>query len=270
LPALAQQSADVAQPSADLASPDQTGGAPAPQTTAAQTTSGTSPDADLTDKQWHYYGMAYIWFPGIHGTAGIRGFDTSVHVTASEIFSNFRGGFLGDFIPTYGRFSAPTDILWMRLRDSKAIPFAPDYSVRADLGMTIITPKVNYLLVKNPKIKIYGTAGPRIWHESTTLQLIPTINGNNLSKSVTWADFVIGARFNMPLGPKASVDVLGDAGEGGATLDYQVGGLLNYQVKPKLVLQGGWRYLTVHYGNNGSVFNSSIQGILIGATYKFK
>jgi len=214
LPALAQQSADVAQPSADLASPDQTGGAPAPQTTAAQTTSGTSPDADLTDKQWHYYGMAYIWFPGIHGTAGIRGFDTSVHVTAGEIFSNFRGGFLGDFIPTYGRFSAPTDILWMRLRDSKAIPFAPDYSVRADLGMTIITPKVNYLLVKNPKIKIYGTAGPRIWHESTTLELVPTINGNNLSKSVTWADFVIGARFNMPLGAKASVDVLGDAGEG--------------------------------------------------------
>ncbi len=214
--------------------------------------------------------MAYIWFPGIHGTAGIRGFDTSVHVTASEIFSNFRGGFLGDFIPTYGRFSAPTDILWMRLRDSKAIPFAPDYSVRADLGMTIITPKVNYLLVKNPKIKIYGTAGPRIWHESTTLELVPTINGNNLSKSVTWADFVIGARFNMPLGAKASVDVLGDAGEGGATLDYQAGGLLNYQVKPKWTLQGGWRYLTVHYGNNGNIFNSSIQGILVGATYKFK
>ena len=99
---------------------------------------------------------------------------------------------------------------------------------------------------------------------------IGTINGNNLSKSVTWTDFVLGARFSMPLSSKASVDVLGDAGEGGATLDYQVGGLLNYQVKPKWTLQGGWRYLTVHYGNNGNIFNSSIQGILIGATYKFK
>jgi hypothetical protein len=45
---------------------------------------------------------------------------------------------------------------------------------------------------------------------------------------------------------------------------------VNYQVKPKLVLQGGWRYLTAHYGNNGTVFNGTIQGILIGATYKFK
>jgi len=258
----------------DLVSPDESGSTSAPQkTTAAQTSSGTTPagpDADLTDKKWHYYGMVYIWFPGIHGTAGIRGFDTSVHVTAGEIFSNFRGGFLGDFIPTYNRFSAPTDILWMRLRDSKAIPFAPNYSVRADLGLTILTPKVNYLLLNNPKIKIYGTAGPRIWHESTTLSLVPTINGNNLSKSVNWVDFVMGARFNVPLSSKASVDVLGDAGEGGATLDYQVGGLLNYQVKPKLVLQGGWRYLTVHYGNNGNIFNASIQGVLIGATYKFK
>ena len=35
-------------------------------------------------------------------------------------------------------------------------------------------------------------------------------------------------------------------------------------------LQGGWRYLTVHYGNNGTLLNASIQGIVIGATYKFK
>jgi hypothetical protein len=51
---------------------------------------------------------------------------------------------------------------------------------------------------------------------------------------------------------KASIDILGDAGEGGATLDYQIAGFVNYQVKPKIALQGGWRYLTVHYGNNGN------------------
>lgn len=72
------------------------------------------------------------------------------------------------------------------------------------------------------------------------------------------------------LAPRASVDALGDAGEGGATLDYQVAGLLSYQVKPKLSLEGGWRYLTVHYGNNENVFNASIQGIALGATYKFR
>jgi hypothetical protein len=238
VPAIAQQSADLVSP--DQTSTDQT--APAPQkAAAAQTASGTlyaSADADLSDSKWHYYGTAYIWFPGIHGTVGIRGFDTNVHVTAGEIFSNFRGGFLGAFTPTYNRFSAPADFIWLRLRDSKAIPFAPNYSVRATMNVIIATPKVAYLMVNNPKIKIYGTGGPRFWHESTTLDLVPTINGNSLSKGVTWTDFVLGSRISMPLGSsKASVDVLGDAGEGGATLDYQVGGVLSYQVKPKLSLQ---------------------------------
>jgi len=265
----------IAQQSADLTSPDQTESATTPQqATAAQSSSGPSSfagsDADLTDKKWHYYATGYLWIPGIHGTVGVRGFDTSVHVTAGEIFSNFKGGLLGVFTPTYGRFSAPVDFMWMRLQDSKAIPFAPAYSVQATLNFSVVTPKVNYLIVNNPKIKIYGTAGPRIWHVGTTLDLTPTILGKNLSNGPTWVDFVAGSRFNLPLGSKASVDILGDAGEGGATLDYQVGGLLNFQVKPKWTLQGGWRYLTVHYGNNGNILNASIQGIVVGATYKFK
>ena len=41
-----------------------------------------------------------------------------------------------------------------------------------------------------------------------------------------------------PVRSDISVDILGDAGEGGATLDYQVGGLLNYQIKPKMDLAG--------------------------------
>jgi len=103
----------------------------------------------------------------------------------------------------------------MRLKDSRAIPFAPNYSVQALLNMSIATPKVSYLLLNNPKIKIYGTAGPRIWHVGTTLNLSPTILGRSLYSGPTWVDFVAGARFSLPLGSKASVDILGDGGEGG-------------------------------------------------------
>ena len=219
VPAIAQQSADIAPQSADIVSPDQAGEASAPQkSTAAQTSSGTGflgSDADLTDNKWHVYGTGYLWIPGIHGTVGVRGFDTSVHVTAGEIFSNFRGGLLGVFTPTYNRFSAPIDFMWMRLKDSRAIPFAHNYSVQALLNVSIATPKVSYLLLNNPKIKIYGTAGPRIWHVGTTLNLSPTILGRSLYSGPTWVDFVAGARFSLPLGSKASVDILGDGGEGG-------------------------------------------------------
>jgi hypothetical protein len=75
------------------------------------------------------------------------------------------------------------------------------------------------------------------------------------------------------------IDILGDAGAGGANLDYQVAGFANYQFKPKISLQAGWRYLTVHYQGNdqflfnasmSGMFNASMSGMVFGATYKFR
>lgn len=61
-------------------------------------------------------------------------------------------------------------------------------------------------------------------------------------QSANWIDLVAGGRFDAPFGTKAFIDILGDAGEGSATLDYQVAGFSNCQVKRKIALQGGWRY----------------------------
>lgn len=272
--------ADSSQPSAEVTSAGVTTLA-SPQTTTTTTATGApnpfgNTDDELHDKKWHYYGTVYLWVPTMHGTVGVAGYDTNIHVSTGEIFSNFRGGFLGVFTPSYNRWSAPVDVLWMRLRSEKSLPYVPvdgsdtGYTVRATLNETIITPKLNYLAYDSPKFKVYGTAGARIWHIGTTLDLIPALFDNSPYKGVSWIDFVLGARFNVPLGKKASVDILGDGGEGGATLDYQVGGILNYQLKPKLTSQIGWRYLTEHYGNNGNILNTTTQGIVFGATYKFK
>jgi hypothetical protein len=274
--------AEPARPAEDVAtsaSPSQPSEATATiasSQSATQASSSPTPFAsagdETSDKKWHYYGTVYLWVPSMHGTVGIRGYDTNVHVTTGDIFSNFRGGFLGVFTPSYNRWSAPVDVLWMRLRSSKPVPSEafPGYSLRATLNESIITPKLNYLAVNNPKIKIYGTAGARIWHVGNTLSLVPVVTGTFPYKGVTWIDYVMGARFNVPLGTKASVDILGDAGEGGATLDYQLGGIVNLQVKPKLTAQVGWRYLTEHYGNFGTILNTTTQGVVFGVTYKFK
>ncbi len=235
-----------------------------------QTPSATAPIDETSDSKWHLYGTGYIWFPGIHGTIGVRGFETGVHVSAVDLVSNFRFGIMGAVTPSYNRWSLPVDYFFVRLKDDKAISFAPAYSVQAKITESIITPKVNYLMLNKPRIKVYGTGGPRIWHEGTTLSLVPTVQARNPYQSVNWVDFVLGGRFDAPLTSKASIVVLGDAGEGGATLDYQIAGYVNYQAKPKLTLQLGWRELTVHYGNDGNLFNGTMQGIIFGATYKFK
>ncbi len=63
----------------------------------------------------------------------------------------------------------------------------------------------------------------------------------------------------------------GDAGGGGANLDYQVVGLFTYNFTPKLGLGLGWRYLDVDYrpGNHQFVYDVAQSGALAGMYFNF-
>jgi hypothetical protein len=92
-----------------------------------------------------------------------------------------------------------------------------------------------------------------------------------VSGSANWVDVVAGAKMEVPLSPKASVTLLGDAGGGGANSDYQVAALLGYKAGKKWVLLGGYRYLDVDYrGGHASIYDMATSGLLLGATYTFK
>ena len=65
--------------------------------------------------------------------------------------------------------------------------------------------------------------------------------------------------------------VAGDAGAGGSNLDYQVVGLLNFNVTPKFGLAVGWRYLDVDYKptTNQFVYDTVISGAIAGFSFNF-
>jgi hypothetical protein len=72
------------------------------------------------------------------------------------------------------------------------------------------------------------------------------------------------------LSPKVTFTVLGDAGSGGANLDYQIAGLLGWKFK-KFVLQGGWRYVSVNYRpTSGFIYDMATSGLLMGVTIPLK
>ena len=82
------------------------------------------------------------------------------------------------------------------------------------------------------------------------LQLTPPTPPNfSVGTSQGWADVIGGANIVVPFSPKIAVLVPGDAGGGGANVDYQVAGLVNYQIKPKWGIGLGYRYLDVNYRN---------------------
>jgi hypothetical protein len=250
-----------AQESPEVAVTREAASAAAPQSSAA------TPDGN-----WHFAITPYLWFAGAHGTAGFKGFDTSYHASFGDIISKFNIGLMGAAEARKNRFLFPVDFLWMKLSDDTGLPNSPlpgVTSIKAKLTQTIFTPKAGYRVVDQEKMKVDGTLGIRYWHLGENLSLQPINIGQY--QAANWVDVVAGARFTMPLSPKAMVIVLGDAGGGGANVDYQVAGVLGYKVKPTIVLQLGWRYLDVNYRPSSTfIFNGVTSGILLGATFNLK
>ena len=243
------------QPAADA------GTDPAPQKAAT---------ADPGDG-WRGTVAIYGWFSGVHGTVGALGHDAGIHVPFSDLFHYLKGIIPIAVEADKGRFVMPIDYLWLKLGDDKGIPFddPTQRSINIHLTQSILTPKVGYRLLDAEHFKIDALGGIRYWYGGLNLTLEPSGIGN--SRSANWVDGLGGARFIVPFNEKVSILVSGDAGAGGANLDYQVLGMLNFKFTQHFGLGLGWRYLDVNYrpGNHQFVYDVALSGGLVGFDYTF-
>ena len=241
---------------------------PADQTTS-QTTIAPSPD------DWYEVVSPYLWFPGMHGTAGAGGKLTSLHASATDLLSNFRFGLMGEVDFHHKRFIAPVDLMWVRLGDDTGLPVNEVGATSADVKLSelIFTPKIGYEVIHLKMLEVDALTGFRYWHLSQDVQFSPSSPGLNFSASQNWADPLVGGRIVTPLSPKMEVTIAGDVGGWGvgSQLDYQIVGLLGYKIKPAWTLQAGYRYLDVNFrGGQGAVFDAAMSGILFGVSINFQ
>jgi len=233
-----------------------------------------SPQVGEPTSDWHFAVSPYLWFPGVHGTIGALGRDTSIHVSPGDLLSHFRFGLMGLVDTRYKRIVLPLDIVWVRLGDNKALPFPnlPVTTAKLKGSEFILTPKVGYRLVDSQIVKIDAFTGFRYWHFSESLRFTPSQLGLNFSRSQNWVDPLVGGRILANLSPKISVSIGGDVGgwNTGSVLDYQIAGILGYRIKPAVVLQAGYRYLDVNYRSGGTIIDTATSGALIGATFTLK
>ena len=135
----------------------------------------------------------------------------------------------------------------------------------------LLTPKIGYRVIDREKIKIDALTGFRFWHVGQNLQFNPSLLGLTFSGSQNWVDPLVGGRILAALSPKARLTIAGDVGGWGAgsQLDYQIVGLLGYQIKPKWTLVAGYRYLDVNY-RSGQVFDVAMSGVVFGVNIAVK
>jgi hypothetical protein len=227
--------------------------------------------------EWHFTVTPYLWFPGVHGTAGAFNRDVGVHASAWDLLTHLRFGLMGTAEARRGPIVLPLDIFWVRLRDDNANPF-PNLNARtADfrVGLFILTPKVGLRLVDQEKIKVDALAGLRYWHLSQDFHFSPAPLGLNFSRSQDLVDPLVGTRIEAALSKKFVVNLAGDVGGWGtgSTLEYQLVGLLGYKIKENWTLQAGYRYLSLDYERGGArpaVFDVAMSGVAIGISFKLK
>jgi len=223
-----------------------------------------------SDEGWHLDVTPYLWFAGVHGTAGVQGHDASVHADASDVLSNFNIGFMGVVEPRYNRVLFPTDFMWIKLTDNRALPSDVDAtSAKAEFKQTIFTPSIGYRLVDAKKIKVDWKMGIRYWHLDSSLSLQPS--GQKVSGSADWVDGVSGGKIETLVARKVIVTIGGDAGGGTSRSDYQVYGLVGFRVARKWTLNAGYRYMSVNYRPESTfVYDMTLSGLILGATWNTK
>ena len=266
IPAVAQGPADLTVADPTVAAPTATPAAAPPANPVPQL-GGASTYGD----SWRVGISIYGWFPATHGTVGVLGHDASANASFSDIFHTLKGIIPFAVEADKGRFVMPIDFLWMKLGYDKQIPFDDpnQASINVHLTQSIFTPKLGYRVVDGEHLKMDVVGGIRYWYLGQDTTLEPS--GIGFSKSANWVDGLGGARFLLPLGEKATVMIAGDAGAGGANLDYQVVGLLNYNFTPRWGLGVGWRYLDVDYrpSNHQFVYDMIITGPVAGLIFNF-
>ena len=236
IPAVAQGPADVTVADPAAAAPAATpAAAPADPLPANPVPQYGTPFA--TGDNWRGTISIYGWFPGVHGTVGVLGHNAGFSSPFSDVFHALKGIIPIAVEADKGRWVIPIDFFWVKLADGTATPFTDITGryVNVHLTESIFTPSVGYRLLDGEHLKIDALGGIRYWYVGQNLQLIGTqVAVPAFVRSQSWVDGLGGARFTIPVGEKAAITVSGNAGAGGASLDYQVVGLFSYNFTRKI------------------------------------
>jgi hypothetical protein len=242
------------------------------QEQAKPTPTAKSESASSSDGGWHAAITPYLYLAGLNGTVGALGHEASVHASAGDILSYVNIGAMGALELRYNRVVVPIDFMWIKFSDEKALTVEQGAdSVKVKLNQTVFTPKIGYRVVDGKRFKADAVFGIRYWYLKNSLELQPVQVGNEFSDSAGWVDAVAGAKIETALTPKVVMTILGDAGGGSARSDYQIAGLLGLRVSRKVILQAGYRYMSVNYRpQSGFVLDLNQSGAVLGVTINLK
>ncbi len=244
----------------------------------APDTGGHSAEAanpPVTESGWQFSAGPYLWMAGLKGDMGLvpEVEPVGVDLSFTDILSHMKFALMGTFDARKGRFVASGDLLFLKMGASDDIEIREvDFlDVKLTSSTFITTMTAGYRVVDQDRLFLDLLAGGRINSMKTEIDLAGPQRSFSGSKTETWIDPVIAARFQAPLGPGWSVRTYGDIGGFGlgSDLSWQMLGVVEYDVSGRWSLSAGWRHLDIDYHDDGFVFDAAMDGPILGAVYRF-
>lgn len=232
---------------------------------------------------WTYVVTPYLWGTGL--TGDVAPFRHAPAVSIDQSFSDILkdlniGGFV-NFWATNGRFGVYADIMYTDITGKGAtgpvdipnVGTIPDINVKIDNSLFNSALFGSYRLANDPGFKFDVLAGIRAYRVWTKMYVdVPAYGADySVSSAFGWVDPAIGFATQYHFTDK--IRVVGQADVGGfsvgSKISWQALAAFQYAVTKNSALSVGYKYQSVDYRDDGHVFDTQMQGPLLGVSFRF-
>jgi hypothetical protein len=243
---------------------------------AADPSVSTAPRAETRGGgAWVIDAAFYGWASGLEGTVATLPPLPPVDVNFgfNDLLSHLDGALMGSVYARRDRFILFGDLMYAKVSVDKDFATRSSTNVSLSSSSLMVTGGAGYRLADDPTYSVDLLAGARVYNVSTDATLrIGRAFSRAGNANETWVDPMVGAKFNVRLSDRWSLNSWGFVGGGfgaGSTFAWDLFGGVGYDFDETYSLVVGYRGLGVDYSHNGYVYDVVQHGPIVGLKIRF-
>ena len=230
---------------------------------------------------WQYEVTPYLFAAGMNGTLGVRGVESDLDMSFSDIWDRLDKAFMLLFTAQKGDWVFGFDGMYIDLEDEQTSSWQGPLGntntaqLNADVTQQVYALTAGHRILDNKtRLDVLGLA--RYTSLDAAMKLALTTGADLLpdgSRSVdrkeSWWDIAVGVRFVAPFAKKWDFVGYADIGAGGSDLTYQLLAGVNWQFTKMFSAKLGYRLFYQDYSKDDFKWDMTTSGAYLGLGIRF-
>jgi hypothetical protein len=214
----------------------------------------------------------YTWLSGISGKTGSGAATGDLNLKFGDILDDLHFSAMTTVRADFGRWHVATDLMYTSLGQDTGPTGPTNAGASVHTQSWTATVAAGYRLIQKDSWNLEVFAGLRGWDEQNLAIIsLPRIGSRDVNFNQAWVDPIMGLRTSYRVIPK--LDLVGAFDVGGFSVGSkftaQVTGFARWTFTKSISGFVGYRYLYVDYDKNGFLYDISMHGPMLGATFQF-